>query len=1108
LLSPDHFFRSLVTSGLFTAAEVESFRRDLSEAARFADADAVATQLVEMGKLTPFQSRQLLSGVGTPLVLGDYVLLDKLGSGGMGQVFKAQHRHMKRLVAVKLMLPDQVKDEGSVRRFRREVEASARLEHPNIVAAFDSRLEGDVFYLVMQYVEGADLHSVVRERGAIEVERAVDYVLQAARGLSYAHSQGVVHRDVKPSNLLLDKHGVVKVLDVGLARLDGASSIEGLTGTSEIMGTVDFMSPEQSSDAHDVDVRSDIYSLGCTLWFLLTGRPTYDGDTLVKRLVKHREAPIPSLAQACDGVDWPLEQIHRKMTAKRADDRYASMNDVIAALERRRNESPRDGGTADDAQLREFFTSIRTRANSTARGPQPATARTAAPAEAVTPSAQFRTVALQDPQTPTDAVSTPGPSDGVESPPTNSPIPAGEAVSASASSPAADGTPQPEMSASAGHGRKKALIGGLVGAVAVVGLIVALANNRKPSPETNGQRAGSAAVATSTAPGAAAEKGPTAISSGVPAMSPYELLTSAAYEWSPAEPIAEVDPTELVSVRRPALTEDGLTLVCRGLAPGGGASDLYLAKRSTQDDLFRDFQPLSSVNSLEDDDFPTLSADGRILVFASNRSGSLGGYDLWQSMFGTVRGEYSKPVNLGSLNSPEDDSQPCLHSEGLALSFQSGEGYFRQGLRGAIVGSFSPAAPMKIDRDSQDEIIAGRAFSGDGRVVLFSRIAPDGRGPQLRQATRAVHGGDFEIDSKPIRLVTVGGKPLTRPAYPWLSHSGGTLVVEAESEDWEGVRIWMSRRIPKTSTNETPALPPADLVGSAAAQARQQAWAARLKTEVVVPNSLGMKMVLLPPGEFLMGSTDEQVAAAVAAARAAGDDAATINKIETLERPRLRVEFDRPIRISATEVTVGQFRQFFDEEKYVTAAERTDVGVAQTALNWRRPVYSVADDLPVTFVNWDDAQAFCRWLSVKEKARYRLPTDAEWEYACRAGTTTQYWFGDDEGRLAEFACFKRNAGAPHAVAAKGANPFGLYDMSGNVWEWCEDRFDAGGFHRGSAASSGGIRCTRGGTWRNGGIHCRSAFRNTSAQHVSGETIGFRVVAEIEPVGQPPGASGE
>ena len=246
---------------------------------------------------------------------------------------------MKRTVAIKVLSWSLSENKSFVQRFQREVETAARLAHPNIVTAHDADVCEAGQYLVMEYVEGTDLDRLVRTRGTLSPRLAATMILQAARGLDYAHSQGVIHRDVKPANLLIDGSGTLKITDLGLARsteVFGGDSFQetSLTTHGGILGTVDFMSPEQAFNPSQVDHRADIYSLGCTLFYLLMGRPPYSGETPMETLLLHKQDPIPSLLNLHGNMPYELDDLYKRMLGKRPADRFDSMSLVVRALER------------------------------------------------------------------------------------------------------------------------------------------------------------------------------------------------------------------------------------------------------------------------------------------------------------------------------------------------------------------------------------------------------------------------------------------------------------------------------------------------------------------------------------------------------------------------------------------------------------------------------------------------------------------------------------------------------------------------------------------------------------------------------------------------------
>lgn len=351
LETPNDLARCVVVSQLMTAAQIREFHRSLPLPDRPEDAQQFATLLFEADLLTQFQVDHLLAGEPQVLVLGEYTLIDRIGSGGMGDVYKALHRRMERVVAIKLLRAEMTPSAASVERFQQEAKAAARLAHPNIVTAYDASESAGRHYLVMEYVPGENLSVLVQNRGQLPFDEAVNYVLQTARGLLYAHEQGVIHRDIKPANLLVDHQGAVKILDMGLARLQKLGNRTGddgqpLTLSGEIMGTVDYMSPEQAEDMRAVDHRTDIYSLGCTLYRLLSGEVPYPGESLMHKLLQHRDGPVPSLRAARPDVPAELEQVYQQMVAKSPDDRPADMAQVIQLLAACDLSSVSPGGTS------------------------------------------------------------------------------------------------------------------------------------------------------------------------------------------------------------------------------------------------------------------------------------------------------------------------------------------------------------------------------------------------------------------------------------------------------------------------------------------------------------------------------------------------------------------------------------------------------------------------------------------------------------------------------------------------------------------------------------------------------------------------------------------
>lgn len=333
LASVGELLETLRRLELLTAAQLQ----EAAEMGGAGDADQLGWQLVGRHWLTPFQLQMVCEGNGSQLHLGSYLLLEPLGQGGMGQVYRARHRTMRRVVALKRLHKDLLHDPDIVKRFYREITAVAQLSHPHVVTAYDAGSAGDAHFFVMEYVEGTDLAALVRYGGAVPVAQAVDYIRQAALGLQHIHENGWIHRDIKPHNLLLaSASGMVKVADLGLARLripmqDGTQRST-ITEEGEIMGTADFVAPEQSHDPRSVDIRADLYSLGCTLYYLLTGKPPFPIGGALEKVIRHRTADPTPVESLRPEVSPALARIVRKMMAKRPEDRFQTPGEAAAAL--------------------------------------------------------------------------------------------------------------------------------------------------------------------------------------------------------------------------------------------------------------------------------------------------------------------------------------------------------------------------------------------------------------------------------------------------------------------------------------------------------------------------------------------------------------------------------------------------------------------------------------------------------------------------------------------------------------------------------------------------------------------------------------------------------
>jgi serine/threonine-protein kinase len=333
----EKFLELFRRSELVESDRIERALADLRQKAGGAlteDVEELASQLVDSGLITRWQADKLLDGKHKGFFLGKYKLLAHLGSGGMSTVYLAEHVHMHRRVAIKVLPQSRVEDSSYLDRFYLEAKAAAALAHPNIITAFDIDNQDKIHFLVMEYVEGRDLQTMVKEQGPLDYQSAADFIGQAAAGLEHAHGAGLVHRDIKPANLLVDGKGTVKLLDLGLALFSDQNHPSLTIAHDEnVLGTADYLAPEQAVNSHLVDARADIYSLGCTFYYVLTGHPPFNEGTLAQRLLAHQKKMPVSIK--ADRSDAPQEFIDlcNAMMAKSPERRIQTAAEVRHRLE-------------------------------------------------------------------------------------------------------------------------------------------------------------------------------------------------------------------------------------------------------------------------------------------------------------------------------------------------------------------------------------------------------------------------------------------------------------------------------------------------------------------------------------------------------------------------------------------------------------------------------------------------------------------------------------------------------------------------------------------------------------------------------------------------------
>ena len=972
------FLSQLSDSGILSDQKLRAAEHKKSE---HQDGESLAKDMIKSGHLTKYQAEQILSGKGKNLCMGQYVLQEKLGAGGMGQVFKAYHPSMDRTVAIKVILTKGKIDEESVRRFEREVKAAAKLSHPNIITVYDAGNANGRHFMVMELVKGQDLNVIVHRKGTFGVSETINYIKQVARGLAFAHESGVIHRDIKPANLFLDIKGNVKILDMGLAKIsarENEETLSMLTGTTAIMGTVDFMSPEQGLSSRDVDPRADIYSLGATLYYFLTKKVMYEGDTAFAKVIAHSESPIPSLKAIRSDVSDDLEFIYTKMVAKQVEDRYQSMLELIQDLD------AIEKGSASTKNLTELSTIY----------------------------------SLRDEFGEIDV----------------SKISSKKAIQSSKSN------------KSAGKKDYKfALIATGIGVVLIGIVALAFILGRSSNSQSE------VALKSNTANEKVEFVTSNDSAKGIPTegnllVAPFtetkakevqkEVAKSFQKEVDEKEDLGKGIKLEMVLIpagvfkmgspasepgRQPNETQHEVTLT----------KPYYLGKYEVTQEQWEGVMGINP-SKTKGEKLPVTDVswnDCQEFIKKLNAS-TKGGYRL------PTGAEWEYSCRAGTSTA---------YSVGDSLT-KSDANYGSGGNSVVDVGSYKANAFGLYDmhgnvwewcEDSKADYPVVSATDPKGEVTGTNRLLRGGSFLGNVPGTGSSHRNFF--------------KPTSRVPY-----LGFRL---ARTVDFKSVIV-----PPEPKSDPAQVMPTAgNLLVSPFTEAKakevQKEVAKRLQKEVEEKEDLGkgikLEMVLIPAGVFKMGSP-------------ASEPGRQANETQH------EVTLTKPFYMGKYEVTQEQW---------------------QSIMGSNPSSRIKGEKLPVTNVSWEDCQEFIKKVNASTKGGYRLLTEAEWEYACKAGTSTAYSVGDS---LTKSEANIDNS-MTKTVGNYMPNVFGLYDMHGNVWEWCEDwsaAYTGDGVTNPKGAATGTSRVLRGGSFLTDVSGARSSFRNYDAPSGRFSSVGFRLARQV------------
>lgn len=996
-------------------ARVESLLRASAQAGSFFDHPPAALQpTINLGSKvetededepSPRVSLPPLEPSDTPGSLGrldGYDILEVVGQGGMGIVFRATDLKLNRAVAVKVMSRELAASVIAVKRFLREARTAAAVVHDHVVTIHAIEEKANPPFLVMEFIRGQSLQQKLDRVGALTVPEILRIGMQTASGLAAAHKQGHIHRDVKPANILLE-NGVerVKITDFGVAR---AADDLNITRSGQITGTPQFMSPEQAL-AEPVDPRSDLFSLGSVLYAMCTGRPPFRADTAVAVLRRVcDDVPRPIREINPDIPDW-LEQIVNRLLEKNPADRFQSASEVSELLSQH----------------------------------------------------------LAHLQQPT-LVPRPAPL----------PMPV---------------EPQPIETA------PRASLASRLWTIAIVLLLCAVALWRlAPHAELMVRQRANLYFDTHEADARVVLMPEGNMSAQSAGPGELEIVPGTfSLDIAPGHSNRELESMSLkIQFATGQETRTNVPLPIRGLKINEGDLVTVTASfRNRPDNSANRGRWGDKLDPLQDCEFTEVDDTTLAIHIPGSYHELFPSFDKTDLAAPRIlqpwRGQFSVSVAVEPFESVEgaQAAKGEMRFAGAGLLLWENDRHFLRFFRasrsnGELNGSYVNA---QWYRDGQR---VGEHSTSIADTATRLRIERRGATLVLLYSER---GGVW----KPFEEIENFG--LGDEIKVGMAAVNTTTSPRDFRFEWYDLRADMADRpLPPEDSSPKRASAP---FNAEIATKLQEEWAEHLGVPVWIQNTLGMTLRLIPPGDFTMGSDPEESAAARRAAKLAGFENRWIDFTESSCQPEHRVKLTEAYYLGVHEVTVGEFRKFAEESGYVTTLERVAAEDKTRQIStWK----SYRNEQPAFFLSWDDAREFCQWLSAKEQRNYRLPTEAQWEFACRAGTTSQWSSGNDPADLVEYAWFgKDKKTGPDDVGKRKPNPFGIHDMHGNVPEWCVDWHMQDYYQRSPKENpielDQGIaqgRVLRGGSYSDLPEIVRSAARSYQTPNRGDFTNGFRV----------------